>query len=116
MRYVRYGLVGFFILALIVTGLKYYVGKPMRDLRARVERLDSEPEARETLGPPTELIYPGDEVDFVKAGYPCAAHPVTHHALVYYAPLMPQDSISDVVLFLYVNADLAIDGYEVCGT
>ena len=88
----------------------------MRELRAQVERLHSEPEARNTLGLPAEVIYPGDEAEFVRAGYPCAARPITDHALVYYPVLDAQAGYSDVRLFLHVNADLTIVGYEVCGT
>lgn len=116
MKFVLFGLLGLFALALMLSGLAYHDRKPMRVFLAQVERLRSETEARETLGAPGEVIYPGDETGFVRSGYPCAAKPVSHHALVYFAPLVPQDSFSDEILLLYVNADLTIDGHEVCGT
>lgn len=116
MKFILFGLLGFCALALILSGFMYHDRKPMRDFLAQVEHLRSEPEALRTLGPPGEVMYPGDEAEFVRSGYPCAAKPVTHHALVYYAPLIPQNNFSDEMLFLYVDADLTIGGYEVCGT
>lgn len=116
MKFIRYGLFGLVASALILSAVEYNVGKPVRALRAQIENVRSEPAAYEMLGPPTEVIYPGEEAGFVRAGHPCAARPIIDHALVYDPAPGLRDGFSDVTLFLYVNADLSLGGYEICGT